>query len=120
MHRSREVVKDIFRLSRKQKSINAGVAQLVEQRIRNAQVAGSSPATSSKNPKAEFLPWDFLIRQVARIIAKDNRHAINFFNQGMSPDGHEQLKRIIYANNNRHSFFSTEKNDINNSVFISF
>ena len=96
------------------------MAQLVEQRIRNAQVIGSSPITSSKNPKAEFLPWDLLIRQVARIIAKDNRHAINFFNQGMSPDGHEQLKRIIYENNNRHSFFSTEKNDINNSVFISF
>ena len=28
----------------------AGVAQLVEQRIRNAQVVGSSPFTSSKNP----------------------------------------------------------------------
>ena len=30
---------------------NAGVAQSVEQLIRNQQVAGSSPATSSKAPK---------------------------------------------------------------------
>lgn len=30
-------------------SVNAGMAQLVEQRIRNAQVIGSSPITSS-NP----------------------------------------------------------------------
>ena len=30
---------------------NAGVAQSVEQLIRNQQVAGSSPATSSKTPK---------------------------------------------------------------------
>lgn len=29
-------------------SVNAGMAQLVEQRIRNAQVIGSSPITSSK------------------------------------------------------------------------
>ena len=29
---------------------NATVAQLVEQRIRNAQVVGSSPTSSSKNP----------------------------------------------------------------------
>ena len=28
---------------------NAGMAQLVEQRIRNAQVVGSSPTTSSRN-----------------------------------------------------------------------
>ncbi len=48
MRRSREVDKDTIRLSKMKKSINAGVAQLVEQRIRNAQVAGSSPATSSK------------------------------------------------------------------------
>ena len=48
MRRSREVDKDTNRLSKMKKSINAGVAQLVEQRIRNAQVAGSSPATSSK------------------------------------------------------------------------
>ena len=32
------------------KSIFACVAQLVEQRIRNAQVAGSSPAASSTKP----------------------------------------------------------------------
>lgn len=31
--------------------LNACVAQLVEQRIRNAQVAGSSPATSSKKAR---------------------------------------------------------------------
>lgn len=30
---------------------NACVAQLVEQRIRNAQVIGSSPITSSKKPR---------------------------------------------------------------------
>ena len=30
---------------------NACVAQLVEQRIRNAQVAGSSPAASSTKPR---------------------------------------------------------------------
>ena len=33
---------------------NACVAQLVEQRIRNAQVAGSSPAASSTKPRYFF------------------------------------------------------------------
>ena len=54
MRRSREVDKDTDRLSKMKKSINAGVAQLVEQRIRNAQVAGSSPATSSKNTETDY------------------------------------------------------------------
>ncbi len=41
----------------------AGVAQLVEQLIRNQQVAGSSPATSSNCPrKQKFLRALFLIR----------------------------------------------------------
>ena len=30
------------------------MAQLVEQRIRNAQVVGSSPTISSKNPYPDF------------------------------------------------------------------
>ena len=32
--------------------VDAGIAQLVEQRIRNAQVAGSSPVASSMNDRA--------------------------------------------------------------------
>ena len=31
--------------------VDAGIAQLVEQRIRNAQVAGSSPVASSMNDR---------------------------------------------------------------------
>ena len=34
--------------------ILADMAQLVEQRIRNAQVVGSSPTISSKNPYPDF------------------------------------------------------------------
>ena len=37
----------------------AGVAQLVEQRIRNAQVVGSSPTTSSKGSDVLFEPFFF-------------------------------------------------------------
>ena len=35
---------------------NAGIAQLVEQRIRNAQVVGSSPTTSSNKRRADCSP----------------------------------------------------------------
>ena len=48
--------------------INAGVAQLVEQLIRNQQVAGSSPAISSKT-KGHFpvkCPFFFLLFQQRR------------------------------------------------------
>ena len=40
-------------------ALGAGMAQLVEQLIRNQQVAGSSPATSSKKSKSTDL--DFFI-----------------------------------------------------------
>ena len=43
-------------------ALGAGMAQLVEQLIRNQQVAGSSPATSSKKSKSSDL--DFFIRLV--------------------------------------------------------
>ena len=39
--------------------IYATVAQLVEQRIRNAQAVGSSPTSSSRNPRS-FRFGDFL------------------------------------------------------------
>ena len=39
---------------------NAGVAQSVEQLIRNQQVAGSSPATSSKNSRKTYVIVRFL------------------------------------------------------------
>ena len=46
------------------KQIFAGMAQLVEQRIRNAQVIGSSPITSSKKFRsrrwAEFFTYSLL------------------------------------------------------------
>ena len=62
MRRSREVFKDTLRLSEHNKLISAGMAQLVEQRIRNAQVIGSSPITSSKIRKQIILfPYFFIL-----------------------------------------------------------
>ncbi len=46
--------------------IFAGVAQLVEQLIRNQQVAGSSPATSSKKSPKIIDFRRFLIAKVAK------------------------------------------------------
>ena len=40
--------------------VNAGVAQSVEQLIRNQQVAGSSPATSSKPSRKTYAIVRFL------------------------------------------------------------
>ena len=40
----------------------ATVAQLVEQLIRNQQVAGSSPASSSTKKKKDFFPSSFFSR----------------------------------------------------------
>lgn len=39
----------------------ATLAQLVEQRIRNAQVEGSNPLSGSKKNQTERLPPDFLL-----------------------------------------------------------
>ena len=39
----------------------AGIAQSVEQLIRNQQVAGSSPVTSSSSPQEETLAASFFI-----------------------------------------------------------
>ena len=56
--------------------LRAGVAQSVEQLIRNQQVTGSSPVTSSKNPVCEslrdfFIFFHFIIKKSICQIKKE-------------------------------------------------
>jgi hypothetical protein len=49
---------------------SANLAQSVEQRIRNAQVAGSNPAVGSMNkkPQGEMALWFFMHEQARHLI----------------------------------------------------
>ena len=51
----------------------ATLAQLVEQRIRNAQVEGSNPLSGSKKNQTERLPPDFFCYFLLSIILPLNR-----------------------------------------------